>query len=218
MQEAKAGQAIASMGYPDILIAPEELKAGAGEAFGQIRYRPESQQICKRHGISFRLIPDAEALFELFGLSLDVYDIQAERGGEICLDLNKPYPENSKAQYEWVLDVGTLEHCFNVAQALANMAGLVKLGGHIIHENPLNWGNHGFYNFCPTFFYDFYRDNGFEVLESLVLVHKSNQFMEPPPVKRFLMPVEKCNLFTIAKRVEIKDFVWPIQSKYREKK
>src|SRR5690348_10072789 len=106
------------MGYPDIIYPPDELAKALGPQISRLKYRDESSRICKRHGLDYRPIPDAESLFQLFGVSLDVYDIRAERGCEIVLDLNHPFPASACEQYEYVLDVGTLEHCFNAAQAL----------------------------------------------------------------------------------------------------
>lgn len=210
------GNAIASMGYPDITAPEETLKGILGDKFSGLRWREDSDRICKRHGIKqLRQIPDSESVFELLGASLDVYDIVQERGDELLCDLNYPIPERACGQYDFVLDVGTLEHCFNVAQALVNMASLVKVGGFVFHENPHNWGNHGFYNFNPTLFHDFYTDNGFEV-ESIRLVTKDHA-IEVPHTKRFVFNGSEVNLFTVVKRVEVKEITFPVQTKYRRK-
>ena len=82
-------------------------------------------------------------LGETIGIELDVYDITTERGFEIKTDLN--FPLILEKSYDIVIDIGTLEHCFNIGQALMNMASLVGEKGFILHENPYNWGNHGFY-------------------------------------------------------------------------
>ena len=211
----KPGAAIASMGYPDITAPEHVLKPLLGEKFEALKWREDSDKIARRHGFKDgRRIPDAESFFELLGASLDVYDIVQERGDEVLCDLNYPIPVEACAQYDVVLDVGTLEHCFNVAQALVNMASLVNLGGSILHENPFNWGNHGFYNFSPTLFHDFYADNGFEV-ESIRLATKDQRTIDVPMTKRFTFEGPEVNLFTVAKRMEIRHLVFPTQTKYR---
>lgn len=106
---------------------------------------------------------DQEALFRGLGFdsveSIDVYD--AEKPTYI-LDLNRPVPAQMHGQYDLVYDGGTLEHCFNPAEALSNAARLVKPGGRVIHHVPINnWVDHGFYQFSPTLFFDFYETNGF---------------------------------------------------------
>ena len=207
------GQKIASLGYPDILYPPEKL-AGRVDV-SKLEYRPESSRICKRHGLEYRQVPDADSLFGLYGGLLDVYDIVSERGCEIACDLNVPLPDSACEQYDYVLDVGTLEHCFNVAQALVNAAAMLKVGGLIIHENPFNVGNHGFWGINPTLYHDFYTDNGFEVVECRLC--RGDESVELPPTRRFIYTDTEANTFFIARRLEVRDFVFPTQSKYRPK-
>lgn len=202
------------MGYPDIIYPPERLKDLLGDKVLGLKYREDSEAICKRHGVALHDVPDSESLFEQFGVSLDVYDIVNERGCEIVCDLNYPLPQEVCGQYDYVVDVGTLEHCFNIAQALVNMAALVKVGGMIFHENPFNWGNHGFYNLNPTLFHDFYTDNGFEIVECLLLPRGEKAF-KAPQTKRFQYVGGEANVFTVARRLELKDFTFSTQTKYR---
>ena len=202
----KPGMRIASMGYPD-LIAPIPDIPG-------LTYRDDSEAICKRHGLSPRQIPDAGSYFGLMGCKLDVYDIVRERGCEIICDLNNRLDPVLKAfNYDIVLDVGSVEHCFNIGQAMMNMAGMVKMGGYILHENPFNMPNHGFYNLNPTFFSDFYNANGFELLECK-LVTKDGCSADVPLTKRFKYGEGECNVFAMARRTSIQSFVFPVQSKY----
>ena len=199
----KHGMRVASLGYPDI-IADIKMEG--------LQYRTDSRTICKRHGLAYHPIPDAHSYFSMKGCQLDVYDVVKERGCEILCDLNHGFTGNL---YNVVLDVGTAEHCFNIGKALINMAGMVKEGGWIIHENPSNWGNHGFYNLNPTLFYDFYTDNGFEV-EELKLVSRDGRVVQVPPIQRFQFPAGEFNIFCLARRVEAKPFRYPVQSKYKK--
>ena len=199
----KPGMRIASMGYPDIIV-PVEDSSG-------LQYREDSEAICKRHGLAQRKIPDAHSYFSLKDCELDVYDIVAERGNEIILDLN--YPNVSRETYDIVLDVGTAEHCFNIGQALMNMAAMVKEGGYILHENPFNCGNHGFYSLNPTLFHDFYVQNGFEIKECMLVSRDGRQAIVPQ-TGRFKFTAEELNTFCVARRMEVIQFVFPVQSKY----
>lgn len=213
--ELKAGDAIASMGYPDIVSPEKDVAELLGDRISGLKYREDAQRICGRHGMALQQIPDAESFFECLGASLDVYDIVEERGGEIVVDLNYPIPAQACGQYDFVLDVGTLEHCFNAPQALVNMAALLKVGGMVLHENPFNWGNHGFWNLNPTLFHDFYTDNGFEIVECKLLPRGAKEIWDVPLTKRFKYTDQEANIFTIAKRVEVKEMAFPIQTKYR---
>lgn len=204
------GARIASMGYPDF-VAPLELL----EEFFDLReidYRQDSEAICKRHGMPFHGIPDAHSVFSHLKCELDVYDITDERGCEIYCDLNNPFDGGS---YDFVLDVGTLEHCFNVAQAAENMVRLMSMGGIIIHENPFQMGNHGFYSLNPTWYADFYGQEGFKLLD-LKLVLRDGRVGEVPHTGRFKYSEQvEANVFAVAERTDIKPIEWVVQSKYR---
>ena len=218
LDRVKSGDAIASMGYPDVVFYDQQkLRDRLGDKILSVEYRKDAESICKRHGVEKRDIPEAESLFEAFGCSLDVFDIVSERGSEIVLDLNYPVPANACGQFDHVLDVGTLEHCFNAPQALMNMAAMCKVGGFVYHENPFNWGNHGFWNLNPTLFHDFYTDNGFEVVGLALLPTGSADVFEPPATKRFNWNGGQANLLTVVRRVEEKEFTFPTQTKYRRK-
>lgn len=66
--------------------------------------------------------------------------------------------------YDLVTDFGSLEHVFHLPNLLRNISDVCKIGGRIIHVVPCNgWVNHGFFQFSPTFFQDYYSANGFEI-------------------------------------------------------
>lgn len=207
----KPGMRVASMGYPDIIAPPEFVAKLTGGK--EIEYRADSAEICKRHGMLHRPIPDAESLFKILGCNLEVFDIVRERGCEIIADLNRDWGKEIAEHYDIVLDVGTAEHCFNIGQALINMAGMVKEGGYIIHENPFNCGNHGFYSLNPTLFADFYAANGFKLLDCR-LVTKDGRECKVPHTQRFKFASEEVNTFALAQRIAVQSFVFPTQSKY----
>ncbi len=213
----KPGMRVCSFGYPDIIAPLPMIEKLMGNQFALLEPRQDSDAICKRHGLQYRPIPDAESLFKLLDCTLDVYDVVKERGCEILCDLNDKWRRNGlfdpMNDYDIVLDVGTVEHCFNIAQAVMNMAGLVKEGGYIIHENPFNWGNHGFYNLNPTWYADFYTANGFELLDC-GFATKDGGRAEVPLTKRFVFTGREVNVFCMAQRNTIQSFVYPQQSKY----
>lgn len=212
----KPGMRVASMGYPDIIAPMDLLQQMYGARVNLVEYREDSGDICRRHGLEDRKIPDAHSFFKLMECELDVYDIVQERGCEILCDLNETwaYSNVNSPTFDIVLDVGTVEHCFNIGQAMMNMAALVKVGGHILHENPFNCGNHGFYNLNPTWYVDFYEANGFEIVKCL-LVSRDGRGVAVDHTKRFRFFEEEVNSFALAKRLEAKEFVFPVQSKYK---
>lgn len=213
---AKPGMRIASFGYPDIIAPITMIERILGDKMAQLEYRADSNAICKRHSLPQRKIPDAESFFRLLDCKLVVYDVVKERGCEVILDLNHRIDPILRAfNYDMALDVGTLEHCFNIAQAAINMAGMLKQGGYILHENPFNWGNHGLYGLNPTWYHDFYEANGFTVLECRAA--KDIHGTELPATGRFVFVDTEINLFTVAQRSQVRGFVYPTQTKYKKK-
>ncbi|MBY0404389.1 MAG: hypothetical protein K2X66_10865 [Cyanobacteria bacterium] len=88
-------------------------------------------------------------------------------------DLNEPIPLEMHQQYQLVCDGGTMEHVFDIKTVLTNTVRLLALGGYVLHITPISgWINHGFYQFSPTLFLDFYSENGFELMEMNILLGK----------------------------------------------
>ena len=211
---------IASLGYPDILASPAQLGRLFGEDFvAQVEYRADSSSIVRWHGAGHltEQVPEARHFFKLLGYELDVIDVIPVRGGEIIQDLNQPVPVSLHERYAVVIDAGTLEHCFNIATAARNVAEMVAAGGAAVHGNPLNMYNHGFYNFSPTWYFDFYETNGFKV-ELLNALHDplgSSRLAQLPAHGRFDGVPDNCTLLVVARRMDIRPISWPIQRKYR---
>lgn len=210
---AEKGGRIASMGYPDIVAPPELIAKVLGDRLENLKYREDSEAICKWHGIKpVRPIPDAKSFFSLLGADLEVFDIVQTRGDEIMRDLN--YPIDERDEYDFVLDVGTIEHCFNIGQAALNMAGLLKPSGLIFHGNPFNSGNHGFYGLNPTWYADFYGQPGFELMHCHLEARGSTEQYTPALTGRFSCPYGEVNIFAIARRIDVRPIRFPVQHKY----
>jgi hypothetical protein len=211
---------ILSLGYPDLLASPAHLAAMFGDDVARrIQYREDSAEILRWHNTKLTdRVAEPRSLFAALGFEMDVVDIASVRGGEMLLDLNVPVPEALQERYAVVIDAGTLEHCFNIAQAARNIASFVALGGVVLHANPLNLYNHGFYNMNPTWYHDFYGANGFAV-EQLRLVANAKgdepTMGEVPAIQRFTRIPEGSSLVVLARRLARVAPCWPIQSKYR---
>lgn len=79
------------------------------------------------------------------------------------LDLNDPI--DLKRQFHLVMNLGTAEHVFNVAQVFKTIHDHTLPGGFMIHGLPFTgWLDHGFYNFNPTFYWDLAAANGYVML------------------------------------------------------
>ncbi len=93
----------------------------------------------------------------------------------------------------------------NVGQAMKNLASTVKGGGIIFQATPLNSFNHGFYNMCPTFYYDFYEENGFTVewLRGICDSVFSPKLFELPKYQRFKGVPENSALIAVVRRENV---------------
>lgn len=102
----------------------------------------------------------------------NVYSLDASnyQGCDILHDLNLPIDERLTEKYDTLIDGGTLEHIFNIPIALQNISKLVKLNGHILHMLPANnFCGHGFYQFSPELFYQYYSTPYFEIKRMYVI-------------------------------------------------
>lgn len=102
---------------------------------------------------------------------VDSLDASGYEGANLINDLNFPIKAKFKNSYNFIYDGGSLEHIFNVGQAMINLANMLKNKGIIMHFVPCNnYIDHGFYSFSPTLFKDFYSQNNFKLINlSLVL-------------------------------------------------
>jgi hypothetical protein len=94
-------------------------------------------------------------------------------------DLNQAIPAHLRDKYGLIYNGGTIEHIFDVRAVLRNLHDMLKIDGVVVHVGPMNgWVEHGFYQFCPTFFADFYHANRYDPLPSFVLKALSADHLE----------------------------------------
>ncbi len=121
----------------------------------------------------------AEAFFHRLGaVRVESLDYCAYEGARLTHDMNLPWPEGRPPeQFDVVFDGGTLEHVFNLPQALLNAMSLVKPGGCLLSVTPADgWLGHGFHQLQPELFFRFLiPQNGFR-LQGLWLA----EFDAPP--------------------------------------
>jgi hypothetical protein len=116
------------------------------------------------------------AFFKLLGLDVKAIDYSDYEGADIVHDLNKPIPSALENAFDLIIDGGTIEHIFDVRQTMMNLTRMLKVGGRIIHMSPANnYVGHGFYQFSPTFFYDYYGTNEFVDLRGYLIQHNTYQ-------------------------------------------
>lgn len=155
-------------------------------------------------------------------------DVSNYENPDLIMDFNLPVDEKYHKKFDLILDVGTLEHIFNIPQLLENIKLMLKPEGTVILGYPVsNAINHGFYQISPTLLYDYFTLNGFKNL-TCFLINGSNlnyekkakiYRMKPAAMTENLILGSKTGielLFFAAKSNE-NDFQtkMPIQTKYK---
>jgi hypothetical protein len=102
-------------------------------------------------------------LLQHFGAKyVDSWDYSDYEGASHIADMNKPL-KDLQSTYDTVIDAGSLEHVYNIPQALLNVSELCCDGGQILHILPANnFCGHGFWQFSPELFFSLYcESNGY---------------------------------------------------------
>jgi len=87
------------------------------------------------------------------------------------LDLNLPI--DLRERFDLVINHGTVEHIFNIAQVFKTIHDHCAVGGLMIHEAPFTgWIDHGFFCLQPTLFCDLATANGYQIrLLTIEVIH-----------------------------------------------
>lgn len=211
---------VCCLGYPDVMVSEEQARAVLGpEAVARLAYRPDSDRILAWHQLQSRLdrVIDAQSLFDAMGMRFTAIDLVASRGCERIVDLNQPVAGDLVGAFDVVLDAGTMEHCFNVGQAVRNIIDMASVGGFVIHENPMAMVNHGFFNFSPTFYHDFYLQNGHQLVSPIYGVSVKGidvQSEQLHGTSRQAMNVANTMILCVARKNHDRPPAWPTQTKY----
>jgi hypothetical protein len=124
----------------------------------------------------YKNYPTGDQIFQNLGFkAIDSIDITDYEGANIVHDLNTPIPESFKVGYDLVFDGGTTEHLFDQLAALGNIHKLLKVGGVVVHATPANnYLDHGYFQPQPSFYYEYYIANGYEVIQSYLIEANRN--------------------------------------------
>lgn len=142
----------------------------------------EVECLLNSEGYPYRRLPESEivldavtqfgttvhvtTMFRMLGYdTVDTLDLFPDEHPAIIADLNVPFPAHLWNRYDLVFDSGTAEHCFNTREVLGNAVRALKVGGIVMHILPMSgFAGHGFYQFSPDLFAEFYGKNGFDEL------------------------------------------------------
>lgn len=106
------------------------------------------------------------ALFTAIGFDeVWVLDASSYEGADFVFDMNqRGIMDVLKPPFDWVVDIGTTEHIFNVMNVFQNIHEALGSDGHVLHFVPGNSGmNHGFFQFSPILYYQYYHENGYDL-------------------------------------------------------
>ena len=126
----------------------------------------------------------AETFFTTLGFKgVKAMDLSDFEGAEVLHDLNDKLPKSLKGSADLIYDGGTTEHVFDVAQAMDNIAELLRPGGVFSSCVPGNgFFAHGFYQFGPELVYGYWKHGrGYDVLHcGLLPAMPRNKELELP--------------------------------------
>lgn len=128
-------------------------------------YSKQYEQTLRKHrvdGRRFDFLQDdgfSETLMEKLGFGpMESMDFADYEGATHLHDLNRPAPRNLREKFDFIFDGGTIEHVFNVPQALETVYRMLKPGGRFVSANGMNgWPGHGMYQFNPELVWTFWQ-------------------------------------------------------------
>lgn len=144
------------------------------------RFAKRYEAALKRGGLEgrrFDYLQDdgySENMFEKFGFGqIETMDYASYEGPSIEQDLNKPVPTKLHKKFGFIFDGGTIEHVFNVPQALENVFNMLKPGGRFVSANGMNgWVGHGMYQFNPELVWTFWKRKCQCIVHRCLGIHK----------------------------------------------
>lgn len=128
-----------SLGHPDMLFA-------GSSRLGVV----QETEVRQRHG--YRDHPELglvnpRIMFQDMGTELTVLDRDARADIRLNLNDQYEYARHRYSAFSAVLDNGTTEHVFNIGEAWQTMYQACNWNGYLIHINPFDKPNHGYW--CP---------------------------------------------------------------------
>lgn len=208
---------VGCLSYPDLLVTKEQIVSKFPNlAKSDFVIRNDVEKLRKWHGMPhLEEIIETSDFFKKINCDPDYFDIAEIRGGEILCDLNLPIDTKHHCKYDLVVDTGTLEHCFNVGEAFANMCKIANIGGLIISAAPMTKVNHGFWNFSPCAYENYLVQNRFKILFMSAFYKEKGKIIKLDVSfnDRKIYPPEAV-IICIARRIKESTFKIPTQKKY----
>ena len=161
-------------------LGSQELDLTADWLESVSKTRKQSQQLDALRALSGKAKSIGERAPEFYAaLGMDQYnsiDINGQLNS-LPFDLNSCIEERYAftERFDLVTNNGTTEHLFNQQAVFDNIHRMTTVGGLMLHAVPfLNYVNHCFFNYSPTFFYNLAVANDYTLLALGIGVKEGN--------------------------------------------
>lgn len=164
-QSRKFAGTLVTLGRQEIWITGADFDKTAKEMGAPLRAAARDEDRILKGQFSKNYLDD-RTYFHSMGF--DTYkslDADSYEGADILFDLGtSELPDELRESADTVIDIGVLEHCFDIPAAFKNIFGLLKVGGRAIFFNPtIQSIDTSFYFFQPTLFHDYFKANGWRL-------------------------------------------------------
>ena len=141
---------------------------------------------------------------------VDSIDASEYEDATVVHDLSVPIPPELEEHYSVVIDGGTLEHVFDFPTAIRNSMRMVRDGGHLILNVPVNnFPGHGFYQVSPELLFRVLSPRfGYRILDAVVMElyhprHRWYRVLDPAVVGHRVMfrSHSRTLMFVLAERI-----------------
>lgn len=137
-------------------------------------------------------------------------DVSAYEQATIIHDLNHVIPDKLVKRFDTIIDCGSSEHIFDIAQVFRNYGAMARPGAQLLHVLPTNnFCGHGFWQISPELFFSLYSPvNGFRDTEVFVarVDSRSRWFrVRRPPGGQRVNIVSKSPLHVLARTFRTDD-------------
>ena len=96
-------------------------------------YKKKLDKKLKKNFFNF----SADSILKNLGFSkIDTLEYPGMDDAVISLDLNKKLPKKYHSRYDFIFDLGFMEHVYNVPEMMKSLQLLLKPNGKIVHFNP----------------------------------------------------------------------------------
>lgn len=206
----------------DPMSLVDDIKKFVSEADGRDALIKRLTEVVEERG-KFFFFDIAKVFYQIFFAPSEMQAVDFEgTPAAHRFDLNEPIA--LARRFDVVINHGTAEHIFNVAQVFRTVHDYTVPGGMMIHEGPFTgWIDHGFYSLHPTLYYDLAEYNQYGVLgmfiqdltaRSILQIRSRDEVHELAKAKQI---PENTMLFVVLKKGDDdRPFRVPIQGYYRQ--